>query len=165
MLCDGLGHGLLANLASQAALVEFARAPAAGPRDVLEYIHERTRHTRGVVAAIAELDRIRGIVRFAGIGNIAATVTTPSAANSGARRAMVSMPGIVGQQRIQVREFEYALAPDALVILHSDGLTDRWSLDTYPGLATRSAVVIAATLLRDAGTRRDDAAALVAMPS
>ena len=37
------------------------------------------------------------------------------------------------------------------MVLHSDGLTDRWSLDDYPGLSTHPPVVIAATLLRDAG--------------
>ena len=71
---------------------------------------------------------------------------------------MVSLPGIVGQQRREIREFDYPLPAEALVVLHSDGLTDRWTLDDYPGLAGHAPVVIAATLLRDAGRRRDDAA-------
>jgi hypothetical protein len=50
----------------------------------------------------------------------------------------------------------------ALVVLHSDGLTERWTLDDYPGIATHAPVIIAATLLRDAARRRDDAAVLVA---
>jgi anti-sigma regulatory factor (Ser/Thr protein kinase) len=157
MLCDGLGHGPLAGLAAQAALEQFRLAPEVGPREVLDHIHVRTRHTRGVVAAIAELDPDRRLVRFAGIGNIAASVVDGSS-----RRAMVSMPGILGQVHRDPREFDYPLAPDAVVVLHSDGLTDRWDLGTYPGLSAHSAVLIAATLLRDAGRRRDDAAVLVA---
>jgi hypothetical protein len=60
-----------------------------------------------------------------------------------------------------MREFDYPLPDGALVVLHSDGLTERWNLADYPGLTTRAAVTIAATLLRDAGRRRDDASVLV----
>jgi hypothetical protein len=157
MLCDGLGHGPLAAIAARAVEAEFLSAPAGTPKAVLQHVHARTRHTRGAVVAIAELDIDRAVLRFAGIGNIAATIHADEH-----RRTMVSMPGIVGQQWRDVREFDYPLPADALVVLHSDGLTDRWSLDTYPGLSTHPPVVIAATLLRDAGRRRDDASILVA---
>ena len=159
MLCDGLGHGPLAELATRAALLEFHAAPPLSPRLLLDHIHARTRHTRGVVAGVAEIDRAGGVVQFAGIGNISASIVDGSR-----RRAMVSMPGILGQQRHEPREFDYSLSPDGLVVLHSDGLTDRWDLDTYPGLASHTAVLIAATLLRDAGKRRDDASVLVVKP-
>jgi anti-sigma regulatory factor (Ser/Thr protein kinase) len=157
LLCDGLGHGPLAAVAAQAVVTAFHAAPATGPRGVLDHIHRRTPHTRGAVAGIAELDPQHGVVRFAGIGNVAATVVTDDS-----RRAMVSLPGIVGHQLRDIREFDYPMPADALVVLHSDGLTDRWTLANYPGISTHTPVVIAATLLRDAGRRRDDAAVLVA---
>ena len=160
ILCDGLGHGPLAALAAQAAVCRFATAAAGGPRDVMADLNEHLRHTRGAVAGVAEVDRDAGTVRFAGIGNVAATIV-----DGQSRRAMVCLPGIVGQLtgdlRRSVREFDYALPAGAAVILHSDGLTDRWDIADYPGLATRAAVVVAATLLRDAGRRRDDASVLV----
>lgn len=46
--------------------------------------------------------------------------------------------------------------------MHSDGVVDRWQLDDYPGLLRSGPLVMAATLLRDAGLRRDDACVLVA---
>jgi hypothetical protein len=46
--------------------------------------------------------------------------------------------------------------------MHSDGVVDRWNPADYPGLLTHSPQLIAATVLRDAGTRRDDAGVLVA---
>jgi len=113
--------------------------------------------TRGSVAAIAELDTDSQIVRYAGIGNIAGAVVGESE-----RRAMVSLPGILGHQRRDIREFTYPLAAGSLVILHSDGLTDRWNIANYPGLVSHSPVLLAATLMRDAGKRRDDACVLVA---
>ncbi|HEY7175851.1 MAG TPA: ATP-binding protein, partial [Micromonosporaceae bacterium] len=121
VLCDGLGHGPIAAVASRAVIAEFAAAPAASPRETLEFIHGRTRHTRGTVAAIAELDAAAGVVRYAGIGNVSGSVV-----HAGERRAMVSLPGIVGHQRGAIREFSYPVSTGGLVVLHSDGLTDRW---------------------------------------
>jgi hypothetical protein len=46
------------------------------------------------------------------------------------------------------------------VVLHSDGLTSKWS--TSPALLRRDPILGAAVLLRDAGTRRDDASVVVA---
>jgi hypothetical protein len=156
MLCDGLGHGPLAALAAEAAVAAFHSAPPSSPKDVVAYLHERLASTRGAVVGVAELDSEAEEIRYAGIGNISAVVCGRS------RRVMVSMPGIVGQQKRDVREFDYPLPPDSVVVLHSDGLTDRWNLDDYPGLAGHTPIVIAATLMRDAGKRRDDAAVLVA---
>ena len=160
MLCDGLGHGPLAAVSAQAAIAEFLAAPAGGPAAVLDHIHRRIQHTRGVVGAVAEFEPGGGVLRFAGVGNIAGSV-----ADADKRRAMVSLPGILGQQRREAREFSYPLPAKALVVLHSDGLTDRWNLGAYPGLVTQAPVVVAATLLRDAAKRRDDASVLVARAS
>lgn len=157
MLCDGLGHGPLASFAARAIEVEFGAAPAASPQAVLEYIHARTGHTRGGVVAVAELDFEREVLRYAGIGNVVGLVYT-----DGGRRSMVSLPGIVGHQRPQIREFDYALPAGATVILQSDGVTNRWSFDDYPGLTSHAPGTIAAVLLRTAGRGNDDASVLVA---
>jgi len=97
-------------------------------------------------------------LRFAGLGNVAGTIATPD----GERRGMVSMPGIVGHQSRGIREFAYDLTPEAVVVLHSDGVSDRWTLRDYPGLSRQDPLLIAATLLRDAGVRRDDACVVAA---
>lgn len=158
MLADGLGHGPLAALASRAAVAAFHDAPVTGPKEIIAFLHDRLASTRGAVVGVAEVDADNEEVVFAGIGNIAAVVCGP------VRKAMVSLPGIVGQQRRDIREFAYPMPAGSLVVLHSDGLTDRWNLDDYPGLEGHTPIVIAATLLRDAGKRRDDAAVLVARP-
>lgn len=157
MLCDGLGHGLLAAAAARAAKSEFLAAPWDGPRAVLRHMHRRIQHTRGVVAGIAELVPEEETVRFAGVGNVTAAVV-----QGRRRQLMVSPPGILGAGKWGAHEYEYRLAGSDLVVLHSDGLNSRWDLGDYPGLATHHPVVIAATLLRDSGRRSDDAAVLVA---
>jgi anti-sigma regulatory factor (Ser/Thr protein kinase) len=158
MMCDGLGHGGLAAAAAHEAVRAFQEAPPGPPASVLELLHRRLSRTRGAAVAIAELDSDAGLVRYAGLGNITGTVIPPV----GPRRGMVSLPGIAGHQRRQIREYDYPIAPDAIVLMHSDGVADRWTPDGYPGLFTHSPLVIAATVLRDAGVRRDDAGVLVA---
>jgi anti-sigma regulatory factor (Ser/Thr protein kinase) len=158
MVCDGLGHGRLAAAATQEAVRAFGATQAAAPAAVVEALHRTLGHTRGAALAVAELDPEGGRVRYAGLGNIAGTVLLPD----GTRRGMVSLPGIAGHQRRQIREYEYALPPGAVVLMHTDGVVDRWNPADYPGLLTHSPQVIAATVLRDAGTRRDDAGVLVA---
>ncbi|RKF27947.1 SpoIIE family protein phosphatase [Micromonospora globbae] len=157
LVCDGLGHGPLASAASDAAIAAFHAAPAASPAVVVEHLHRAMSHTRGAAVGVAELDPPAGVLRYAGLGNITAQVVA-----GGRRRGLVSLPGIAGHQRPTVREYEYGLEPQDLLVMHSDGVVDRWQLDDYPGLAARSPLVVAATVLRDAGTRRDDACVLVA---
>ena len=161
LVCDGLGHGRLANAATQEAVRVFANTPAAPPAAVVEALHRTLGHTRGAALAVAELDPDAEVVRYAGLGNIAGTVL----ASDGSRKGMVSLPGIAGHQRRQIREYDYPLAPGAVVLMHTDGVVDRWKVSDYPGLLTHSPQVIAATVLRDAGTRRDDAGVLVARVS
>lgn len=159
LVSDGLGHGPLAATASAAAVEAFHDAPDVTPAAVVDHLHRRMGHTRGAAVGVAALDRTAQTVRYAGLGNISAQVVRP-----GERRQLVSLPGIAGHQRRTVREFSYPLPDDAAVVLHTDGLVERWRVEDYPGLLTHRAIVIAATLLRDAGLRRDDAGILVAAP-
>jgi len=157
MLCDGLGHGPLAAFAAQAAVTAFQDGPDAGPGALIEHVHHSLRHTRGVVATVVGLDARAATARFAGLGNVYGAVV-----RDGARQVLVPQPGIVGERHVRVREVEVALPEDSVVVMHSDGVRDRWSLADYPGLVGRTAMVIASTLLRDCGVQRDDAAVLVA---
>ncbi|MGW4500493.1 SpoIIE family protein phosphatase [Micromonospora sp. NPDC004336] len=158
LACDGLGHGPLASAATDAALDAFRKAPAGPPAVVVQHLHRAISHTRGAALAVAEPDPAAGVLRYSGLGNISAAVLGAG----GRRRGLVSLPGIAGHQRPQVREYDYPFESGDLLVMHSDGVVDRWQLTDYPGLTDRSPVVVAATLLRDAGTRRDDACVVVA---
>jgi hypothetical protein len=91
-------------------------------------------------------------VSYAGLGNISGWIV-----GADGRRGMISVPGIAGHQARQLRQYEFELPEHATVVLHSDGLTERWNPTAMPGLFARSPAVIAAGLLREAGSRRDDA--------
>jgi len=156
-LADGLGHGPDAALASLEAVRAFRKNAARRPKETLEAVHAAIHKTRGVAAALAEIDFEKRQVCFAGIGNIAGTIYTP-----GQSQSMVSHNGIVGHQVRKVQEFLYPWVPQALLILHSDGLSQRWLLDRYTGLTVRPPSLIAGVLYRDFQRQSDDATVLVA---
>ena len=95
--------------------------------------------------------------RSGGSGWPASATSAPSSLRGDARRSAVSYPGIVGHRAVTIRQLDFDIDDDCTLVMHSDGVKERWDLAATPGLARRSATVIAASLLRDAGGRRDDA--------
>ncbi|MEO3810002.1 ATP-binding protein [Sphaerisporangium sp. B11E5] len=156
IVCDGLGHGIAAAAASTEAMRVFRSHAGTSPGEIVTRVHEALGGTRGGAVAVVHVDRAARTAAYAGVGNISGWIV-----RADRRQGMVSVPGIAGHRARGVREASYDLPDHGLVVLHSDGLTDRWSLQTYPGLLTHSASVIAGTLLRDWAVRRDDACVLV----
>jgi anti-sigma regulatory factor (Ser/Thr protein kinase) len=156
LIVDGVGHGPDAAAASAQALRILQASVDWTLMELMERMHDGLRSGRGAVAAVAELSRGDDTVRFAGVGNISGVLWSAQRPQN-----MVSMNGTLGHGVIRVREFSYAWPPDALLILHSDGLGTRWNLDDYPGLASRTAPVVAAVLYRDFTRGRDDVTVLV----
>lgn len=157
VLCDGLGHGPLAATAATEAVKAVLESPADEPANLIERAHRRMSHTRGGAIGVV---RVTGqIVSFAGLGNIAAMILTDRV-----RQRMLSVPGIAGHQARTIRQFEYTAPPGAAIILHSDGISSRWAPEVLPGLSARDPLTIAAAVLAEAGTHRDDAGVLVLKP-
>ena len=156
-VADGLGHGVIASDAASAIIEAVRRAPARlSPIQIVEAAHQAARHTRGAALGVAVLDEAAGVVRFAGIGNIAAVVV-----NGGERRHLVSHNGIVGHEYRKVSEFSHPWQPESVLVLHSDGIATHWDLGRYPGLLARDPSLIAGVLYRDYLRGSDDATVVV----
>ena len=151
LVFDGLGHGHPAAEAAAAALRAFRETPAVAPTEVIEAIHGRVSGTRGGAAAVAQIDRARGLLRYAGVGNIGATLVGPER-----RRGLPSHNGIVGSIVGRVRGFEYEWTQGDVLVMHSDGLQSRWTMDGVAGMVHRDPAVVAALLYRDFARGRDD---------
>jgi anti-sigma regulatory factor (Ser/Thr protein kinase) len=156
MVADGLGHGPAAAEAARAAVKIFALYPNDGPADLLSRMHGALAPTRGAAVAVALVEHDRGVVRFAGLGNISGVVES-----AGVSRSMVSHHGTLGHDARRFQEFTYPWIPGSLLVMHSDGLSARWGLADSPGLAQRHPSVIAAALYRDHQRARDDATVVV----
>ncbi|HEX7861211.1 MAG TPA: SpoIIE family protein phosphatase [Verrucomicrobiae bacterium] len=157
LVVDGIGHGTLASDAAETAATTFERARAVPLSGTIRSIHEALKNTRGAAIAIAEIDIERGILRYVGVGNIAAQVL-----HAGTSRSLVSHNGTMGHEIRKVQEFQYPWPAGALLVMTSDGLTTRWDLKKYPGLAQRPPSLLASVLWRDFARGRDDATVVVA---
>jgi hypothetical protein len=157
VVADGLGHGAAAAEASRRAVSIAADNAADHPAGVVAALHAGLRPTRGAAVAVAELIPSDGLVRYSGLGNISAAIAGPVES-----RSFVSHPGIAGHEMRKIQEFTYAWPADSLLVIHSDGVSARWDLGRYPGLASRHPSVVAGVLYRDYSRGRDDALVVVA---
>lgn len=162
MAADGLGHGVLAADAARAAEKVFRERSFLGPKDLLKYIHDSIRHTRGAAVAIAEVIHAKNMLKYSGLGNITGLLHTAEKS-----RNMVSMNGTAGGEARKMQEFSYPFAPaensgPPLIIMHSDGIATISALDRYPGIENRHPALIAGIVYRDFRRGRDDASVLVA---
>jgi anti-sigma regulatory factor (Ser/Thr protein kinase) len=153
MMVDGLGHGPEAAAAALEAVAEFESDPFVALPIMFQRCHDRMRGTRGAAIACAQLNAVDAKLLYAGIGNIAGHLR-PVPGEHG--QGLLSHNGTVGVQIRKSREVTYECPAEGLLIMHSDGLQSRWSVDSYPGLALRHPAVIAAILYRDCTRGRDD---------
>jgi anti-sigma regulatory factor (Ser/Thr protein kinase) len=156
LVVDGLGHGSEAAQAAMEAVRIFHRNSNRPVPELLDYLHAGLRSTRGAALAVARFDADRRKVIYAGIGNISGVIVA-----DGSVRRMISHNGTAGHHARKIQAFEYPF-DGGLVIMHSDGLSANWALESYPGLAAAHPTLIAGVLYRDCRRQRDDATVLVA---
>jgi anti-sigma regulatory factor (Ser/Thr protein kinase) len=157
LVVDGLGHGSSAAEAAREAERVFAETDSISPAIILHDCHHALRKTRGAAAAIAVVNREKGTLVFAGMGNISATLFKgPS------RRGIASHNGTLGHHLHKIQEFALPWDEESLLIMHSDGLSTRWDLEHYPGVRNKHAALVASVLYRDYARGRDDVTVLAA---
>jgi anti-sigma regulatory factor (Ser/Thr protein kinase)/serine/threonine protein phosphatase PrpC len=153
---DGLGHGQGAKEAADVAtevLDEWAGEPL---DDLMTAAHNALRVTRGAVMGAAILDYENERFHYASVGNIAARVFgTPE------RVSLISTNGMLGGRLGKLRVWTHQWTPGATLVMTSDGLSENWDINSYPGLLERSPQLLAGILMRDYARKADDATALV----
>lgn len=150
MVADGLGHGSAAAEAAEEAASVFETDPFLDDAAFYQRLHRRLAGTRG--AALARAIVHDGQVSYTGVGNISGSLIGPHAG-----RGLPSQNGIVGaESRRIVTNPSYEWPSRGLLLMHSDGLVSRWTLNAYPGLVLRHPAIIAAVLARDYTRGRDD---------
>ncbi len=157
LIVDGLGHGVHAFDAASTALRAFPDQAEKHPESILRALHQTLRETRGAVAGVSEIDWDKRELRWAGAGNIAGTLVPAE----GKSTSLVSHSGTVGQNVTRFQEFTCRWPDAGLLILHSDGLSNLWALEPYPGLTYKDPSLIAGVLYRDFASRQDDVVVLV----
>ena len=156
VIADGLGHGLGAADAAKEAIESFRGHASLGPADILRYMHDALKKTRGAVAGLVEILPAQRRLTFAGIGNVSASLIGENTSQS-----LVSHNGTLGVTAPRIQEFQAEWNPNSVFVMHSDGLHTKWDLSSYAGLLRRHPALICGTLMRDFRRQRDDASILV----
>ncbi|HZP23489.1 MAG TPA: SpoIIE family protein phosphatase [Terriglobales bacterium] len=156
LLVDGLGHGRMAAEAADEAIQVFRQRAGLPPGEILSYIDDGLKKTRGAVAAIAEIRAAEKILTYGAVGNTMCTLLSRQTS-----RNLMSHNGTLGVASPRIPEFRIDWPDDGILVMHSDGLASRWDLSTYSGLLARHPAVIGGALLRDFRRQRDDASVVV----
>jgi serine phosphatase RsbU (regulator of sigma subunit) len=157
---DGLGHGPDAAAAAEAARSALIASPGANAADALQLCHEALRGTRGAAAGIATIDRDNARITYAGVGNIAAQL-----AAGGRTLRLPSARGIVGAVLPTIRPIEASLDPRWRLLIHSDGVSDRFDFGEVVEAYADDLQRIADAILERWARMADDATVVVAAPS
>lgn len=161
LIVDGLGHGAEAARASHRALAMLQHPADVSPAAVLSAVHQGLLGTRGAAAAAVRVDLRRGRGEFCGIGNISGVVLAGGTLSS---QRLGSRPGTLGLKIPRPQSQPFALPPQGILLLHTDGIRARWDLAQYSGLLAQPTTVLAAVLVRDFWRARDDATVMALRP-
>jgi serine phosphatase RsbU (regulator of sigma subunit) len=157
---DGLGHGPEAAAAASRAREVLTASPDANPVDALRLCHEALRATRGAAIGIATIAPPVMRVTYAGVGNVEARLIT-----SGRTLRLPSSRGIVGAVLPTIRPIEATLEPEWLLLIHSDGVSERIDLSGISDVHVADLQSLADSVLTRWGRTADDATVVLARPS
>jgi serine phosphatase RsbU (regulator of sigma subunit) len=159
VVIDGLGHGLAAAAATQAAIDALAAQPHLLPEEALRASHAALHGTRGAVMSIAVIDPQAARLIYAGVGNVEARLW-----QSGSWQRLIAYRGIVGATLPTLHSFTFSLEPDWLLLLHTDGVSARFDGDKLPHDPHQEPQAFADAVLAEWGRPTDDATIVVAGP-
>lgn len=157
LVADGLGHGPLAAQASGAAARVFEAEAYGAIVPFFTRAHGVLRSTRGAAVAVAACPGNDSQLTYCSVGNVMASILT----RAGVHTRLMSHNGTVGAEMRPARTLPYEWCPGDRFVVHSDGLSTRWSLKDYPELMQYHPAIVGAVLFRDHVRGKDDATVLV----
>lgn len=150
VLIDGLGHGPRANEACAMGLEAVRGQWTDDPKETLGLLHEGMKNSAGGVGAVCVVDEKKKELVYSGVGNTVARVLGKEP------RSFVPVPGTLGKQMREPRVDRVTLSDEDIVLIHSDGISDRAPLGEYPEIRVHSVQTIVRTLVKRFGKTFDD---------
>lgn len=156
LVVDGTGHGPEARDAAARAEATVRATGVTDPAALLELLDQALRGQVGAAAGVAHVDIVGRRVAYAGIGNVSARVVGKKEVR------LVNGNGLLGQRFRLPREQYVELQPMDAIVMHSDGISERFDSISFPELVWAPAARVATLLLERFGKDHDDASCLVA---
>jgi anti-sigma regulatory factor (Ser/Thr protein kinase) len=159
-VADGLGHGPEAREASNQAMETWSRERV---RD-LEYIalalNQELAPTRGCAMSFARLDKRAGVIECVSLGDVHAHLYSLRDAHFFTSTPLIVGAGQLPKQRIRIERTQ--VQPGSVLIIFTDGLKSKTSLNGQLDVLRQPAIAIAQHLLENDSRPDDDALVLVA---
>lgn len=155
MILDATGHGTEAHAVAETAERVFGASELGDPAAFLALLDERLRGTRGAAAALVSLDLVERRLTYAGVGNTSGRLLGHADVH------LVCRDGILGQRFRNPKTRSMDLWPNDLLLLHSDGISGRFSVETFADLPKGEVRQLATRLLDRYGKMHDDAGCAV----
>ena len=153
-IIDVLGHGDQAHELTLVIDNFLARYGASDVASVMLRLHKHLKGTRGAVGSLCFIDKASGKLDFVGIGNTGVRCFGKTEAR------FVSQHGVLGQNMRSPRLQTLGLQSGDTVVLYTDGVSDRFSLEDYPGIMHHSPQTVANNIVARFGKAYDDATCL-----
>jgi len=153
-IIDVLGHGPEAHELTHVIEAYLARYGSPDVSGLMTRLHQHLKGTRGAVVGLCAIDAVTGRIDYAGIGN------TVMRRFGKAETRLVSQDGVLGQNMRTPRPQTLQLEPGDLVVLYTDGVSDRFTSDDYPGVLHHTPKEVASNIIQRFGKNHDDAACI-----
>jgi serine phosphatase RsbU (regulator of sigma subunit) len=153
-IVDVLGHGLEAHELTHVIEAYLARYGTSDVSGLMTRLHQHLKGTRGAAVGLCAIDATTGRIDYAGIGN------TTMRRFGKAETRLVSQDGVLGQNMRTPLPQTLQLEPGDLLVLYTDGVSDRFTSDDYPGVLSHAPKEVASNIVQRFGKDYDDAACI-----
>ena len=154
-IVDVLGHGPEAHELTHVIDAYLARYGSSDVSAVMKRLHQHLQGTRGAAVGLCAIDVATCRVDYAGIGN------TSIRRFGQAETRLVSQEGVLGQNMRSPLHQTLQLNPGDVIVLYTDGVSDRFTAQDYPGVLRHSPRDVANNIVQRFGKDHDDAACIV----
>lgn len=150
-IVDVLGHGAEAHELARVIDAFLERNGCSDVSGLMTRLHEHVKGSRGAAVGLCSVECSSGLVSYVGTGN------TVLRRFGSADTRLVSQDGVLGQNMRTPRRQTLQLEGGDLIVLYTDGVSDRFTADDYPGVYRHAPKEVVATLVKRFGKDHDDA--------
>ena len=149
-IVDVLGHGPEANELTHVIDAYLARYGSADVSGLMTRLHQHLKGTRGAAAGLCAIDSSKARLEYVGIGNTALRLFGK------VETRLVSQDGVLGQNMRTPMLQTLQLDSGDLIVLYTDGVSDRFTSDDYPGVLHHAPQEVASNIVQRFGKDHDD---------
>ena len=148
---DVLGHGPEAHELAVDIEAYLRRYGSSNVSGLMTRLHKYLDGTRGAAVGLCAMDAAAGRLEYTGVGN------TVLRRFGKIDTRLVSQDGVLGQNMRTPRPQALLLEAGDLIVLHTDGVHERFSSDDCPGVFSQPPKEVVSTIVQRFGKDYDDA--------